>query len=135
MTRQEFQQKEKSWRRTDLVEGLVLLAVIVANLPISGLLNRLDNPWISIPYYVTFFGVLIGGIPVIYWRQLRQLRKLGLACPFCNTPFSDNIRPVVLATGNCVSCGKSVFDAGSEAPNSGHDERFSPLPGVRNRQQ
>jgi hypothetical protein len=135
MTRQEFQRREKAWRRTDLVEGLALLALFVANVPISGLLNRLDNLWISVPYYVTFFGVMIGGIPLIYWRQLRRLRKLGLACPFCNTPFNNSVRPVVLATGNCVSCGKSLFDADSESLEFGGDDRISSLRGDRNPQQ
>lgn len=53
---------------------------------------------------LTCFGIAI--------RRERKLRAdYGIACPSCNAPLVRNGRTeLVVATGNCPSCGEKVFD-------------------------
>jgi hypothetical protein len=115
MTKQEFIHRNKAWKQST---GRIGAVGVICFFCILGIMAAIDNHqqrngWSSkidsLLGLLTFF-LLVSLLPLVFWFQKRQLKRFGMICPNCGKPLVGRNGNVVVATGNCGSCGEAVFD-------------------------
>jgi hypothetical protein len=118
--RDDFAVRASEFRRrsNDRVDRLLGLGVIAGLATGWGLMSLADaRGWPGNLQWVFFgagWGLALIPVGVSRIRQFRMLRSLRLRCPACRKPLVDTFRmkargEEVLATGECPSCGHTIF--------------------------
>jgi DNA-directed RNA polymerase subunit RPC12/RpoP len=89
---------------------VVFFALLLANFPLVKFINLQRTIWLEFLWFVGFFGLLIGIVPLLRWFRKRQQKRFGVECPNCGVPLVDVSAQIVIATSNCGHCGVRILD-------------------------
>ena len=117
MNLQEFKiavkRHEKSERIRSLI-GIVLFGAFIAINYLASLMiqeaDYIPEYWVTIPWMIIFFGILIASPINDKIRIKRISRERGIACRSCNQPFSPSEIKIVIASGRCPHCGAQTLN-------------------------
>jgi hypothetical protein len=115
MTKQDFISRHKAWKQSTGKIGAIgvvcffgilgVIAFVDSYLQHHGWSTRID----SILGLIAIV-LLLGLLPLVFWFQKHQQKRFGVICPSCGKPLVGRNGNVVIATGNCGSCGEKVYD-------------------------
>ena len=116
MTLEDFKSSLKTYRRFQVVCGLIFYALLFAvAFPTVFVGKRIDQFGLDITSIVilavSYPLVALLMFYVMAWLPKRRLRQLGLICPTCRKQLIGLASQDVIATGRCGFCGGQVFDA------------------------
>ncbi len=127
MTKQEFISKVQAFKNISAKGAIVAVLSVfaVAAICMAGIAamvyakTEIKNQWVSVPITLAAFCVWISILGICYQLFIRSLKfkllRLDLVCPGCGSLFLGRAASAVVATGNCVRCGKKILDDKADA--------------------
>jgi hypothetical protein len=116
MTKQDFISKKQAWAKSFRKYGLILPCAFIYPAIRGFLIDRGLSHSLDAAFCAGFVVVIVGNAIFLLWYFPRSQRKFGLVCPHCGKLLAgQQSSQIVIATGNCVHCGESIFDENTAA--------------------
>jgi len=88
-----------------------LVIAIVGDFILLSLMARhfhKNNPVLVLPIVLLFTLLVINAI-FTSWMSQKIARDTGMVCPSCNKTVGGRAIPIIIATHNCIHCGKEFY--------------------------
>lgn len=123
MTKQEFIARQQAMEAAVKKRGpkwvIIFFGSMACAIPaLKFIETHSEATWLAPAFAISLLVLLFGSVGWLLLTMSRDHKKFGVLCPNCGKALVSFSSAIAIASGNCGSCGKPVFEPSSNQSQS-----------------